>query len=621
MQTALKRVGDASFPKQARKRTRKQARKRTRKRARKQDGRQDRVKQFEPFRLDAANSRLWRRDAQQDAPIVLPPKPFAVLRYLVDNPGRLITHDELLDALWPETYVQPQVLRTYMLELRKALGDDAENPRFIQTLPKRGYCFVAPVTDWNGTERRAPLGTALSMEEPARFVNRTEELAQLQRELKHVSAGERRVIFLVGEAGIGKTALVDAFCGQAMTAGTASVARGQCVPGVGGREDFYPLLEALSQLCALPGGEEARQVLAQMAPAWLAHTPQAPGADAAAPDRTIAGLSAALECLAAEQPLILVLEDLHWADGATLDVISALARRRARTKLMLLATYRPRSEASETPLKSLRHDLLIRKLGGEFVLAPLSRLSMAGLLSEQLSQKILPNGLAEFVHRRSEGNPLFAIAIVEHLIAQGTLVRKGENGAAAWELRRGLEQVEAGVPEGLVQMVELEIDRLSSEQQRVLEAGSLMPVAFPAWAVAAALACDEAESEEMCDGLARRLHFVERAGEDELPGGMRSAFYAFAHEVYREVLYRRQAAPRRAQRHVRIAERLGELFKGREADVTREMAMHFEAAGSWKRAVEALRLAAQHAERRHAHAESAELRQRAERIEMREIGA
>ena len=101
------------------------------------------MKQFESFRLDTSNECLWHSGAQ----IALPPKPFAILRYLVENPGRLITHDELLDALWPETYVQPQVLRTYMLELRKVLGDDAGSPRFIQTIPKRGYSFVAAVVE------------------------------------------------------------------------------------------------------------------------------------------------------------------------------------------------------------------------------------------------------------------------------------------------------------------------------------------------------------------------------------------------------------------------------------------------------------------------------------------
>src|SRR5260370_42103810 len=98
---------------------------------------------FQSFGLDTSNGCLWRNGVQ----IALPPKPFAVLRYLVEHPGRLVTHDELLDAVWPGTYVQPQVLRTYMLELRTDLGDDAGHPRFIQTLPKRAYCFVAPVMD------------------------------------------------------------------------------------------------------------------------------------------------------------------------------------------------------------------------------------------------------------------------------------------------------------------------------------------------------------------------------------------------------------------------------------------------------------------------------------------
>src|SRR5438270_11788628 len=101
------------------------------------------MKQFASFRLDTQNECLWCDGAQ----IALPPKPFAILRYLVENPGRLISHDELLDELWPETYVQPQVLRTYMLELRKVLGDDVGSPRFIQTVPKRGYSFVAQVTE------------------------------------------------------------------------------------------------------------------------------------------------------------------------------------------------------------------------------------------------------------------------------------------------------------------------------------------------------------------------------------------------------------------------------------------------------------------------------------------
>ena len=134
------------------------------------------MKQFESFVLDTSNECLWRSGVQ----LALPPKPFAVLRYLVENPGRLITHDELLDALWPETYVQPQVLRTYMLDLRKALGDDATHPRFIQTLPKRGYCFVAPVTDGAVIDRRATPAVAPQDARASALVGREEELSRLK---------------------------------------------------------------------------------------------------------------------------------------------------------------------------------------------------------------------------------------------------------------------------------------------------------------------------------------------------------------------------------------------------------------------------------------------------------
>ena len=133
--------------------------------------------------------------------------------------------------------------------------------------------------------------------------------------------------------------------------------------------------------------------------------------------------------------------------------------------------------------------------------------------------------------------------------------------------------------------------RLDPADQRLLEAASLMSVAFPAWAVAAALERDAVETEEACDALARRLHFVVRAGLDEMPDGTTSAFYVFAHGLYREVLYRRQAGARRARRHIRIAERLAQLFAGREADVAREIALHFEAAGDQDRAAKALEAA------------------------------
>lgn len=545
------------------------------------------MKQFECFGLDTENRCLLHNGA----PVALAPKPFAVLRYLVENPGRLVTHDELLDALWPETYVQPQVLRTYMLELRKTLGDDAGQPRFIQTLPKLGYRFVAPVTERRGAKPHADINSAQGS--PAAIVGREAELSMLDTQVQQMANGQRKVVFISGEAGIGKTALVDAFCRQLDADLPACVGRGLCVPGVGGTEDYYPVTEALCQLCSGPDGEAACRVLAKMAPAWLSRGRDHEAGDSPAKperrERTLGDLCGALEELAAERSLILILEDLHWADESTLHLISALARRRVQARIMVVITCRPRTGDSEHLLNNLKQDLLMRRLCVELSLAPLERTAVKALLCRELQQQALPSELADFVYQRSEGNPLFVIAVVDHLMAQGVLVRQGAGGPAQWVRSGPLPEMEDSVPLALMRMIELEIERLGEEEQRLLEAASLMSVAFPAWAVAAALGKDFVEVEEACDVLARRLHFLVRAGQDELPDGTKSTFYVFAHGLYREVLYQRQSAARRARRHVRIAERLGELFAGREESVARERALHYEAGGDHERAANALK--------------------------------
>src|SRR5258708_32293405 len=109
------------------------------------------MKQFHSFRLDIVNHCLWRGEDR----VLLTPKAFDVLRYLVEHAGRLVTQDEILGALWPRSYVNPEVLKHHVLEVRKALGDDPRNPRFIETMPRRGYRFIAPVSAGAETHRTA----------------------------------------------------------------------------------------------------------------------------------------------------------------------------------------------------------------------------------------------------------------------------------------------------------------------------------------------------------------------------------------------------------------------------------------------------------------------------------
>src|SRR6266478_3123490 len=174
------------------------------------------MKAFGSFRLDILDQCLWREDMR----IPLTPKVFAVLCHLVDHPGRLVTQDELLQAIWPETYVQPEILRKYILELRKVLGDDPKAPRFIETLPKRGYRFLAALEE-------APL-----MPPPAgapSLVGRDHDLAGLEGHLRKALQRQRQLVLVTGEAGVGKSTLLDAFERRLAGYDGMRIARGQCV--------------------------------------------------------------------------------------------------------------------------------------------------------------------------------------------------------------------------------------------------------------------------------------------------------------------------------------------------------------------------------------------------------
>ena len=169
------------------------------------------MKAFGPFRLDTVSHWLWRDDQR----VPLTPKAFDVLRYLIEHADRLVTQDELLEALWPETYVNPEGIRKYILEIRKVLHDRSDQPAFIETFPKRGYQFIATVT---ATRTASP---AVTVNEPGGdMVGRQDGLARLNGYLQAALSGQRQVVFVTGEAGIGKTTLVDVFQRQAIRHGS-----------------------------------------------------------------------------------------------------------------------------------------------------------------------------------------------------------------------------------------------------------------------------------------------------------------------------------------------------------------------------------------------------------------
>src|SRR5262245_12644435 len=163
--------------------------------------------QFGEYRLDPTDERLWRGDRA----LRLPPRAFAVLRYLVEHADRLVTKDELLSALWPGAAVGDAVLAVSISELRQTLRDAARTPRFIETVHRRGYRFHGPVTR-SATSSSAQNEIGREAAPPDHLVvGRDAVLTRLQASLARAGSGTRQVVFVTGEPGIGKTTVVEHF--------------------------------------------------------------------------------------------------------------------------------------------------------------------------------------------------------------------------------------------------------------------------------------------------------------------------------------------------------------------------------------------------------------------------
>jgi DNA-binding winged helix-turn-helix (wHTH) protein/tetratricopeptide (TPR) repeat protein len=566
------------------------------------------MKIFRSFRLDPVNQCLWRGENR----VPLTPKAFDMLRYLVEHPGRLVTQDEILEKLWPETYVNPEIIKKYILEIRKGLGDRHDKPEFIETFPKRGYQFVAAVSD------DVVVGPDLATGTTKKMVGRDTALAELHNSLRRALRGQRQIIFVTGEAGIGKTTLVDAFHQQAARNQTLRVARGQCVEGFGGKEAYYPMLESLGQLTRSPDGNPIVQALATLAPTWLIQFPSLVKAQqrealqreilGATRERMVREICEALEGVSSEAPLALIFEDLHWSDPSTLDLISALARRREAAKLLLLCTYRPVDVVlSNSSLKGLKHDLHVHQLCSEIALERLEEPSIVEYLSMEFSRGNLPAGLARLIYRHSGGNALFMVAIVQDMLKRG-LIAQDKDG---WNLTTPLETIAPSVPDTLQQMLEAQFDQLSTAEQRVLKSASVAGERFSVWSISTLQDISPDQIEDVCDQLSARQQVIKSAGIQELSNGLVSPHYEFRHSLYRQAIYRLLSDGNRSRLHLGLAARLQTLGTPEHRELASEVAFHFEEGRDYEQAIRHLLVAAENATSRFAYRDSIQVLQHA----------
>jgi hypothetical protein len=289
----------------------------------------------------------------------------------------VVTKDQLLDEVWQRRFVSESSLKSCINELRKVLADDVKAPRYIATVARRGYRFIAPVSQIEPTHEAPILGKHVPLPEglSRRWVKRASLLARLQPLWRSSLQGARQLVFLTGEAGIGKTTLIEMFLAE-IAEQAPSVLRARCVEHFGQGEALLPLLEAIEHQCRTERGASLIGRLRRHAPVWLAQLPSVlTSEEREALQREILGASrermlregcVLVEELCSAAPLVLVVEDLHWSDHATLGFLALLTQRNLPARLLVLVSYRPGNAAFHThPVTTLHQELHGRGLGFE----------------------------------------------------------------------------------------------------------------------------------------------------------------------------------------------------------------------------------------------------------------
>ena len=542
-----------------------------------------------------------RRDGRV---VSVEPQVFDVLVYLIEHRDRVVAKEELLDAVWKTRFVTESTLTTRIKEVRRAVGDDGRSQRVVRTAHGRGYRFVADVA-------HRGLPTPDETVEPARALGREAQQDVLDRCMTGVVAGGRSVVVVSGEPGMGKTMLVDAMAAQWRGAGYRLLA-GQCVEYRGPGEPYLPLLEALAEAATQPYGPALVGLLSARAPTWLVQLPWlVAGGEfdelrrrvvGSTRERMLRELVEALEALAADDPVVLILEDLQWSDPSTIDVLAALGRRRTRARLLVVVTCRTEELAGAgAGLLDVLHDLRLHGALTEIELPPLDERAAAQIVGRRSGAEP-PAELTVLANRRAAGNPLHLQSLVDEWVEQGLIAVDSDQALPTVDT----SELASVVPISLRQLIEQRLGRATAADQELLEAAAVAGRQFSAAATASALGIDPEESEARYSKLARQSPLIAAAGEHTWPDGTVAADFRFDHDLYQEVVYERVPPQRRARLHLQIGRRLEQGYGAAAPDHAAELAMHFTRGRDASRAVTHVVGAARHAIGRNAHVEALE---------------
>ena len=513
----------------------------------------------------------------------------------------------------PPSKVRPELPREFDLIIERALAKDrevryasagemADALRSLRASLSGTWSGIPIVYDSDLIDRSAPS-----------FVGREPELRKLESLLRQAIQGTGRVVFVTGEPGIGKTTLGDEFLRRTRRLGPGFlISRGRCAEQYGTGEAYLPFLDAMGGLLQATGRERIAAVLRTYAPTWCMELPTAFVSSGsleklqqetigATKERMMREMGDALGVLATSSPIVLLLEDLHWADPSSVDLLRHLCQRINTQRLLIVGTFRPEDiERSGHPLKSYKAEMMAHNLCEELALGSLSREHIGEYVGVTFAPNDFPAELTSLIHEKTEGHPLFAANLLQYLSERGDLVRANNR----WSLVRPLAQMDLEAPESVRGMISKKIDALDAEGRRALQYASVEGTEFLSIITAKLLGTDEIDLEERLADIAKTHRLIEILGEEELPDGSLTTRYRFGHALYQNILYGDLVNKRRVALHQQAGEQLLGHYGKRAPQIATQLAIHFERGRDFDRAVEYINHAGDHAAKLYGYAEA-----------------
>jgi DNA-binding winged helix-turn-helix (wHTH) protein len=551
--------------------------------------------QFEDFVLNRGACELRRGD------VVVPLQriPLELLCLLVERRGLLVTREEILERVWGKgVFVDSEnSINTAIRKVRQALRDNPDAPRFVATVPARGYRFIAEI--------RAPKTSRAEQfraRPPSTMVGRERELASLLSGLDDAASRRGRLFLISGEPGVGKTRLADE------VAAAADAKRMAILVGHCSEHDeavaYLPFVEVLENFVdRAMNPDSLRKALGEQASELARLLPKL--------RHILPGLSPPLDLppaqarrhlfncffdfaarIASEQPALMILEDLHWADDSTLSLLDHLVQRLADLPLIVIGTYRDAELNVTRPLAKTLEDLLRGRLATSVRLKGLPRDEVAAMLNS-LSGKPAPATVVGEIFAETEGNPFYVEELFRHLEEENRLYD------LTGQFRADLKIGELDAPPSVRLVVARRLARLTDLTQKMLATAAVIGRFFNLEILQASSA---AESDSI-------LECIEKAEKAELVYSVADsprARFEFAHELTRQAVLGGLSAARRQLLHLKVADAIERTYST-APEYYGELAHHFRLGGDPDKAIDYLVRAAREAGARSAPQQSISL--------------